>query len=93
MAVLRNRLVVLHHFSDLFCPLVPLFHLSALQLRTLVVPAVKEAAFRKVCGRGRRGLKERGKGKRGRTEEASMEGRSSLVVCETNYAEEWGSVW
>ncbi|XP_043204412.1 E3 ubiquitin-protein ligase HERC2-like [Amphibalanus amphitrite] len=48
VAVLRNRLVVLHHFSDLFCPLVPLFHLSAPQLRTLVVPAVKEAAFRKV---------------------------------------------
>ena len=51
MPVLRNRLVVLHHFSDLFCPLVPLFHLSAHQLRTLIVPAVKEAAFRKVCGR------------------------------------------
>ena len=50
MAVLRNRLVVLHHFSDLFCPLVPLFHLSAPQLRTLIVPAVKEAAFRKVRG-------------------------------------------
>ncbi|XP_037077204.1 E3 ubiquitin-protein ligase HERC2-like [Pollicipes pollicipes] len=46
--VLRNRLVVLHHFSDLLCPLVPMFHLNAPQLRALIVPAVKEAAFRKV---------------------------------------------
>ena len=26
--VLRNRLVLLHHFSDLFCPCIPMFDLS-----------------------------------------------------------------
>ena len=25
---LRNRLVLLHHFSDLFCPSIPMFHLE-----------------------------------------------------------------
>ncbi|KAK7097783.1 E3 ubiquitin-protein ligase HERC2-like isoform X3 [Littorina saxatilis] len=28
MATLRNRLVLLHHFSDLFCPSLPMFHLQ-----------------------------------------------------------------
>ena len=26
--VLRNRLVLLHHFSDLFCPCIPMFDLE-----------------------------------------------------------------
>lgn len=28
MTSLRNRLVLLHHFSDLFCPSLPMFHLQ-----------------------------------------------------------------
>ena len=28
MAVLRNRLVLLHHFSELFCPCIPMMHLQ-----------------------------------------------------------------
>ena len=28
MPWLRNRLVLLHHFSDLFCPSLPMFHLQ-----------------------------------------------------------------
>ena len=28
MSSLRNRLVLLHHFSDLFCPSLPMFHLQ-----------------------------------------------------------------
>lgn len=28
MPALRNRLVLLHHFSDLFCPSLPMFHLQ-----------------------------------------------------------------
>ncbi len=66
---LRNRLVLLHHFSDLFCPCLAMFSLgfrggsggggtsdSAAgrspmdidQLRSLLVSAAKESAFRKV---------------------------------------------
>ncbi|XP_064637694.1 E3 ubiquitin-protein ligase HERC2-like isoform X2 [Lineus longissimus] len=60
--VLRNRLVFLHHFSDLFCPSIPMFDLgdditNRLQmdtptgadlLRGVLVSSAKEAAFRKV---------------------------------------------
>jgi E3 ubiquitin-protein ligase HERC2 len=57
---LRNRLVLLHHFSDIFCPNVSLFLLGheeasaeivgfdTNKLRGLLVSNVKEAAFRKV---------------------------------------------
>jgi E3 ubiquitin-protein ligase HERC2 len=66
-ATLRNRLVLLHHFSDLFCPGLAMFPLGTSnnnnssssqpepdnnngmdRLRTLLVTASKEAAFRKV---------------------------------------------
>ena len=60
-AVLRNRLVLLHHFSDTFCPGIAMFPLGpglaatheagqcgVDKLRTLLVSAAKEAAFRKV---------------------------------------------
>ena len=66
-ATLRNRLVLLHHFSDLFCPGIAMFPLGSCtangnsggsnqpepdngmdKLRTLLVTASKEAAFRKV---------------------------------------------
>ena len=58
-AILRNRLVLLHHFSDTFCPGIAMFPLgfgstnNELQggvdkLRTLLVSSSKEAAFRKV---------------------------------------------
>jgi len=58
-AVLRNRLVLLHHFSDVFCPGIAMFPLSlgcssvdgqagVDRLRTLLVSAAKESAFRKV---------------------------------------------
>lgn len=60
--VLRNRLVLLHHFSDLFCPSIPMFDLqeggpgcargevltSLNALRGVLVSAAKEASFRKV---------------------------------------------
>ena len=62
MGALRNRLVLLHHFSDLFCPSMPMFDLepsvkdkpsitavSGLNdLRGVIVSSAKEAAFRKV---------------------------------------------
>ncbi|XP_059157195.1 E3 ubiquitin-protein ligase HERC2-like isoform X2 [Physella acuta] len=60
MPVLRNRLVLLHHFSELFCPCIPMVHLqengqttgkeeSGLDsLRGILVSSAKEAAFRKV---------------------------------------------
>jgi E3 ubiquitin-protein ligase HERC2 len=67
LATLRNRLVFLHHFSDLFCPGIAMFPLGTAsttttstggnqpepahgmdKLRTLLVSASKEAAFRKV---------------------------------------------
>ncbi|XP_071496413.1 E3 ubiquitin-protein ligase HERC2-like [Diadema antillarum] len=62
--VVRNRLVLLHHFSELFCPSIPMFDMrdkpdtsSAAgmgilvgidALRGLLVSSGKEAAFRKV---------------------------------------------
>ncbi|XP_038055580.1 E3 ubiquitin-protein ligase HERC2-like [Patiria miniata] len=60
--VVRNRLVLLHHFSELFCPSIPMFDLHAEEdsksgtgtlvgidaLRGLLVSSGKEAAFRKV---------------------------------------------
>ncbi|XP_065932279.1 E3 ubiquitin-protein ligase HERC2 isoform X6 [Magallana gigas] len=62
ITALRNRLILLHHFSDLFCPSIPMFDLqnrSQLEvrndiitgldnLRGVIVSSVKEAAFRKV---------------------------------------------
>ena len=50
-AVLRNRLVLLHHFSDTFCPGIAMFPLDQCgvdKLRILLVSSAKEAAFRKV---------------------------------------------
>ncbi|XP_052077229.1 E3 ubiquitin-protein ligase HERC2-like isoform X2 [Mytilus californianus] len=60
--VLRNRLVLLHHFSDLFCPSIPMFDLQDKpepeyleenttglnKLRGILVSSAKETAFRKV---------------------------------------------
>ncbi|CAH1776574.1 unnamed protein product, partial [Owenia fusiformis] len=60
--VLRNRLVLLHYFSDLFCPSIPMFDLQdgtedvnisgnlmgPDSLRGVLVSSAKEAAFRKV---------------------------------------------
>ncbi|XP_033632375.1 E3 ubiquitin-protein ligase HERC2-like [Asterias rubens] len=61
--VIRNRLVLLHHFSELFCPSIPMFDLHSDDedgkagagnlvgidaLRGLLVSSGKEAAFRKV---------------------------------------------
>uniref|UniRef100_A0A0B7BGT1 HECT-type E3 ubiquitin transferase n=2 Tax=Arion vulgaris TaxID=1028688 RepID=A0A0B7BGT1_9EUPU len=62
MSVLRNRLVLLHHFSELFCPCIPMIHLQESgrdqmkedvstgldALRGILVSSAKEAAFRKV---------------------------------------------
>ncbi|XP_012936715.1 E3 ubiquitin-protein ligase HERC2 [Aplysia californica] len=62
MPVLRNRLVLLHHFSELFCPCIPMVHLQESgrdhcredvstgldALRGILVSSAKEAAFRKV---------------------------------------------
>ncbi len=62
-SLLRNRLVLLHHFSDIFCPGIAAFPLGLQgadehdrhpdrmgldKLRTLLVSTAKEAAFRKV---------------------------------------------
>jgi len=58
--VLRNRLVLLHHFSDHFCPCIPMFDLDQAEdgkgislggvdtLRGVLVSSAKETAFRKV---------------------------------------------
>ncbi|XP_075228227.1 E3 ubiquitin-protein ligase HERC2 isoform X3 [Lycorma delicatula] len=50
--LLRSRLVLLHHFSDLLCPVVTMFPLtgdvSLDSLRGTLVYATKEATFRKV---------------------------------------------
>jgi E3 ubiquitin-protein ligase HERC2 len=58
MVTLRNRLILLHHFSELVCPLVAMFPLGELpntshttrldQLRGILVSTAKEATFRKV---------------------------------------------
>jgi E3 ubiquitin-protein ligase HERC2 len=58
MMTLRNRLMMLHHFSELVCPLVAMFPLGELptnsqasrldQLRGVLVYTAKEATFRKV---------------------------------------------
>jgi len=58
MITLRNRLMLLHHFSELVCPLVAMFPLGELpttsqasrldQLRGVLVYTAKEATFRKV---------------------------------------------
>jgi len=59
---LRNRLILLHHFSDIFCPNVSMFllgHEEATEkivgfdtnkLRGLLVSTVKEGTFKKVKG-------------------------------------------
>ncbi|XP_021378315.1 E3 ubiquitin-protein ligase HERC2-like isoform X2 [Mizuhopecten yessoensis] len=62
ISALRNRLVLLHHFSDLFCPSIPMFDLQDRNmsetlddsvrgldsLRGVIVSSAKETAFRKV---------------------------------------------
>ncbi|KAL5011340.1 hypothetical protein ScPMuIL_009891 [Solemya velum] len=62
ISTLRNRLVYLHHFSDLFCPSIPMFDLQETsteeeragsltgldKLRGVIVSTAKETAFRKV---------------------------------------------
>ncbi|XP_052796353.1 E3 ubiquitin-protein ligase HERC2-like isoform X2 [Mya arenaria] len=62
ITVLRNRLVLLHHFSDLFCPSISMFDLQETgqerekwevfagldKLRGVIVSSAKETAFRKV---------------------------------------------
>ena len=63
IATLRNRLVLLHQFSALFCPSIPMFSLESacgdvtvrsgsdaqlFSLRGLLMSSAKEAAFRKV---------------------------------------------
>ncbi|XP_014677848.1 PREDICTED: E3 ubiquitin-protein ligase HERC2-like [Priapulus caudatus] len=61
VSVLRNRLVLLYQFSDLFCPSIPMFEVGVScrekgddtvvgtnTLRGLLVSTGKEAAFRKV---------------------------------------------
>ncbi|XP_061183765.1 E3 ubiquitin-protein ligase HERC2-like isoform X1 [Saccostrea echinata] len=62
ITALRNRLMLLHHFSDVFCPSIPMFDLQHRSqgevrndiitgldnLRGVIVSSVKEAAFRKV---------------------------------------------
>ncbi|XP_070553640.1 E3 ubiquitin-protein ligase HERC2-like isoform X2 [Ptychodera flava] len=61
ISVLRNRLVLLHNFSEMFCPCIPMFDLRSKTeevdggssvgmdaLRSLLVSSGKEAAFRKV---------------------------------------------
>ncbi|KAG7254788.1 hypothetical protein CRUP_026881 [Coryphaenoides rupestris] len=58
---LRNRLLLLHHISELFCPCIPMFHLEGRlgqpghgpsvgfdALRGILISQGKEAAFRKV---------------------------------------------
>jgi len=52
LPALRNRLVLLHHFSELFCPGVAMFPIdgegSLDKLRGILVSSTKEATFRKV---------------------------------------------
>ncbi|XP_063244096.1 E3 ubiquitin-protein ligase HERC2 isoform X2 [Bacillus rossius redtenbacheri] len=52
LPALRNRLVLLHHFSELFCPVVAMFPAqgegSLDQLRAILVSSTKEATFKKV---------------------------------------------
>lgn len=50
--VLRNRLILLHHFAELLCPALPMFpitgHIGLNKLAPMLVYSVKEATFRKV---------------------------------------------
>ncbi|XP_068082847.1 E3 ubiquitin-protein ligase HERC2 [Anabrus simplex] len=52
LQTLRNRLVLLHHFSELFCPSVAMFPVdgegSLDKLRGILVSSTKETTFRKV---------------------------------------------
>ncbi|KAK7864133.1 hypothetical protein R5R35_007650 [Gryllus longicercus] len=52
LPLLRNRLVLLHHFSELFCPSVAMFPMDGEggldRLRGILVSSTKEATFRKV---------------------------------------------
>ncbi|XP_023713900.1 E3 ubiquitin-protein ligase HERC2 [Cryptotermes secundus] len=52
LPTLRNRLVLLHHFSELFCPGVAMFPIdgegSLDKLRGILVSSTKEATFKKV---------------------------------------------
>lgn len=51
-SALRNRLVLLHHFSELLCPNIAMFstcgHLGLSKLAPMLVYSIKEATFRKV---------------------------------------------
>lgn len=51
-SVLRNRLVVLHHFAELLCPALAMFpitgHIGLSKLAPMLVYSIKEATFRKV---------------------------------------------
>lgn len=51
-SALRNRLVLLHHFSELLCPNIAMFstsgHLGLNKLAPMLVYSIKEATFRKV---------------------------------------------
>lgn len=52
LQTLRNRLMLLHHFSEIFCPVVAMFPIdgegSLDKLRGILVSSTKEATFRKV---------------------------------------------
>jgi len=52
LATLRNRLILLHHFTELICPLVAMFpvegEVGLSKLRSTLVYSIKEATFRKV---------------------------------------------
>ncbi|RLU17868.1 hypothetical protein DMN91_010107 [Ooceraea biroi] len=51
-SVLRNRLVLLHHFAELLCPALAMFpiigHIGLSKLAPMLVYSIKEATFRKV---------------------------------------------
>lgn len=51
-SVLRNRLVLLHHFAELLCPALAMFpttgHIGLDKLGPMLVYTIKEATFRKV---------------------------------------------
>ncbi|KAF6037594.1 HERC2 [Bugula neritina] len=51
MSTLRNRLILLHQFSDLYCPITPLVNLKedcvTVCLRKILIPRSKDSVFRK----------------------------------------------
>lgn len=52
MQILHRRLVLLYHFSELVCPCIAMFPItgpgSLHELRSIIIPSIKEAAFKKV---------------------------------------------